>query len=529
MSNGYFKLVKTTGGCGVKLFPPTDGGEEIKLLDLVTYLDKAQIGYDIAAIKKAAVEQKEYVVFLSTSECPAFDEEYILEVSEDAMTAIVRFIPPTETGKRMSFDDFISDLRFKGVTTGIQMDVIQDHFMSDGIYGTDLVVARGREPRHGTDARIEYYFNTDVHAQPTVREDGSVDFFNLNVINHCKKGDLLARIIPADLGESGVNVNGVRIKPRDVKRVNLKYGHNIELSEDKLSITTMVNGHVVLVDDKVFVSDVYEVENVDTSTGNIEFEGSVQVNGNVTSNHVVKANGNVIINGIVEGAYVEAGGNIIIARGMNGMGKGTLKAGGNIVAKFLENSTADADGYISTESILHSNVTAGTEIIVSGKRGFITGGHVQASHKIEVKTLGAVMGASTVVEVGVSPEVKAEFIQLQKEITEIVQDIKSAQPVLVNFAEKRAKGVHFSEDQLQFIKQKAQLMEAKKKELAEKNSLMKSMQAIMNPSQKACVKVTGEVYPGTTIIIGDVSTNIQSSYKYCRFEKIAGEVKMAPL
>ena len=110
MSNGYFKLVKTTGGCGVKLFPPTDGGGEINLLDLVTYLDKAQIGYDIGAIKKAAVEQqKEYVVFLSTSECPAINEEYVLEVSEDAMTAVVRFIPPTETGKRMTFDDFISD------------------------------------------------------------------------------------------------------------------------------------------------------------------------------------------------------------------------------------------------------------------------------------------------------------------------------------------------------------------------------------------------------------------------------------
>lgn len=60
---------------------------------------------------------------------------------------------------------------------------------------------------------------------------------------------------------------------------------------------------------------------MDLSTGNIDFEGSVQVNGNVSSNFVIRAGGNVIISGVVEGAYIEAGGNIIIARGMNGMAR----------------------------------------------------------------------------------------------------------------------------------------------------------------------------------------------------------------
>ena len=74
-------------------------------------------------------------------------------------------------------------------------------------------------------------------------------------------------------------------------------------------------------EDSVFVSDVLIVENVDNSTGNIEYEGNVQVNGNVCTNFRVKAQGNVEVNGVVEGAYIEAGENIIIARGMNGMGK----------------------------------------------------------------------------------------------------------------------------------------------------------------------------------------------------------------
>ena len=81
---------------------------------------------------------------------------------------------------------------------------------------------------------------------------------------------------------------------------------------------------------------------------------------------------------------------------------------------------------------------AATEIQVTGKRGFITGGHVRAGQKIEVKTAGGnALGAPTVVEVGVDPEKKAEYMKMQKEVSEIVKNIRSLQPILANFAEKK--------------------------------------------------------------------------------------------
>lgn len=529
MQNGYFKLVKTPDGFGVKLFPSSDGGEAIRILELINYLDRDQIPYNLEALKEAVEKNEDTVIFLGTGECPSYAESYSLDVTEDNMSAVARFYPASDTGERISFDEFYKDLRYCGVKFGVQMSALQEHFQSDGIYCTDLEVAKGKEPRHGTDASIEYFFNTDVHARPEMKEDGSVDFFNLNVVNHCKQGEMLARIIPEDVGEPGTNIKGERIKPRDVKKAALKYGKNILLSEDKLSISSEVNGHVTLVDDSVFVSDVYEVENVDTATGNIDFTGSVQVNGNVATNFRIKANGNVIVKGVVEGAYIEAGGNIIIARGMNGMSRGILKAGGNIVAKFLENATADAEGYVNAESILHSQVSAGTEIIVSGKKGFVTGGHVQADQKVEAKTFGAAMGASTIIEVGVNPKIKARYQQLQKEISEIVRILKEKQPIIANFMDKRAKGAKFNESQLKYIKESAQIIETKKVELETANAELRDLQKYFDPQKKAVIVVTGEVYPGTTLVIGDVSMTVQSSYKYCRFEKIDGEVKMRPM
>lgn len=526
--NGYFQLVNTDDGFGIKCVPPQEGGEPIQINELVDYLGKHNVICDLAQLKKAVDAGSEQIVRLGAGSCPPEQECYQLEISEDSMTATVRFYPPSETGQRMPMEEFIKDMQFKKIVYGLNMELLQEHFCK-GQYCKSLVVAEGKPPRHGKDAEIEYFFNTDSHAAPTLNEDGSVDFFNLNTINHCRQGDLLAQIIPEDKGECGYNVAGVQIKPRNVKRATLRYGKNVALSGDHMSISSEVNGCVSLIDNQVFVTDLYVVENVDNSTGNIEFDGSVQVNGNVCSGFSVSAQGNVIVKGVVEGASIYAEGDIVITRGMNGMSKGRLEAGGNIVTKFLENATANAAGYISSESIMHSRVTAGSEINVTGRRGFITGGHACAGFKVSAKNLGASMGASTVVEVGVNPRLKEEYQALQDDLLEIEKVIKKTQPILTTFAEKRAKGVQFSQEQLQYIRSLVVLTEAKKKELEEKNEKWEALHEIFEEQNDACVEVLGEAFPGTVIVIKDVSMALHNSYQHCQFRRIDGDVKMVGL
>lgn len=529
MHNGYFKVITVPGGYGITLFAPEENGEAVRLAEVKSYLERYEIPFDLEALKNAALSNKDETLFLCRQECPRIDETYQLEISIDGMSATARFYPPSSTGQRITFADIYQEIKKKGISKGVQMQNFQTHFQTEGEFCTDIPIAIGQAPRHGTDARIEYFFNTDVHIRPTEREDGSVDFYHLNVINHCLKGDILAKMIPADEGEYGYDVFGNYVKPRDVKKLNLKYGNNIVLSEDGLSISSMVDGHVMLVEDKVFVSDIYEVENVDVSTGNVEFEGSVRINGNVASNFCVQARGNVEIKGVVEGAYIIAGGNIIIARGMSGMNKGTLKAGGNIVAKFMENLTAEAGGYITSESILHSNVIAGTDITISGKKGLLTGGRTQAGNKVVVKTLGANLGAPTIVEVGISPQMKAEYQMLQKEVAELVKKIRSLQPIVENYMQRKANGARISPEQKAYVQSSVKQLEECKIILTQKNESMKVLQQSFQSDKKACVEVQGVVYPGTTIVINDMSMTVQSSYKYCRFERVGADVKPMPL
>lgn len=529
MSDGYFRLVNTKNGYGMQFVKPRDGGAPIKGMDVTYYLDDNKIAYDLSSLKNALDSAEDAVLEIGTGVCPAVNEKYVFTVSEDHMYVVIRFQAASPTGKRVEISEVLGDFKVRGIGHGILMQNLQAHFESDGIYDRSFIAVKGTPPRNGKDAEIEYLFNTDPKVQPTVREDGSVDYFQLNMINHCKAGDVLAVIHPADPGNMGMDIYGNWIKPRDVRQVFHKFGQNIVLSEDRLSIISQVDGHVMLVGDRVFVSNVFEAENVDLSTGNIDFTGSVQVNGNVNENMYVKATGNVVVNGVVEGAHIEAAGNIIIANGMNGMTKGTLKAGGNIICKFLENTTVYADGYVNTESILYSNVASGTQIVVTGKKGFITGGHVQATDLISVKNLGANMGNSTVVEVGVNPKLKMQYVTLQKEIGEIIKVIKNAQPVLMNFAEKKAKGARISADQLKYVAEMDKVIKENTVLLNQKNAQLKELQEYFANRKNSKIEVTGVACAGTTVIMGDLSLVLKNEYRACKFEEREGEIKCLPI
>lgn len=533
MRNGYFQIGCTGVGTVVKLVKPVDGGNEVTAKEIAEYLSGHRIMYDTGLLTKgiqtaASAANNEFLFLVNKDITPEIRESYVLTIRPDRMLASVRFYPPSMKGERMTAQEFLMDLKAKGIAFGIKKKEIEAFFAKPG-YCTDFIVAMGIPARNGCDARIKYFFNTDLHAKPTLNEDGSVDFFHLNTICHCQKGEVLARLYPEDPGENGITIYGESVKPREVKRKHLGFGRNITLSPDGLQITSDVDGHVTLVEGKVFVSDVLEVENVDTSTGDIEYEGSVRVNGNVLTNFSIKAKGNVEVRGVVEGARIEAGGDIIIARGMNGMGRGTLAANGNVVAKFLENATVSAKGYVSTESILHSRVMAGTEINVTGRKGFITGGRVSATNAVRVKTLGSPMGADTIVEVGADPSVKLRIQELQKLVMEHKKAIEISHPVLTANMQKLQQGVKLTPDQMKSFQEILQEENRRKQEMEQYLQEMEGLQVILDESSNAGVEVSGEVFAGTKICIGDVSMVVKNSMKFCKFVKQQGDVRMTAL
>lgn len=533
MSNGFFQIGCTPGGTILRIVKATNGGQNVDSKEIVEYLSNNKVLYSAASINQGLTQaltsaKPEHLILLNKDQGSEIRQSYVLRSSSDKMTLTARFYPPSVKGGKLSADEFINDLHYKGVKHGINTEVIEEFFKKPK-YCTDIVVAEGTPVKQGENARIEYYFETELSTKPALAEDGSVDFFSLKTYTQCQKNDVLAKLFEAIPGTPGTTVFGETIKPAEVKRTTLKYGRNISISEDKRILTAEVSGHVTLVDGKVFLSDVMELDNVNTSTGNIDYEGSVVVLGNVLENFSVKAKGSVEVRGIVEGAHIEAGEDIIIARGMNGMGKGVLKAGNNIIVKFLESVDATAGGYVSADSIMHSNVSAGTEVMVSGRKGFITGGRVCATNQITVKTLGSDMGADTIVEVGVDPKIKARAQELQKRIQENKKIIEKNEPTLNSFLAKMQSGTQLSLDQKMYMQSVLESTREKKAELESMLVELDSYEDVMGASDSAKIEVTGDVYAGTKICISDVSMVVKSTMTYCRFAKVQGDVRMTSL
>ena len=252
--NGYFRLVCEEGKTSIQVFPPVEDGEAVTINEVLEYLSNRNVNYDSQALYSIIGKKEVYDVVINVTTRMEEREGYKLIVNTDKMQATVRFYAPSAQGELMTKSEFLKDLELKNIKYGIKEDVL-DKFFDSRRYCENIVIAEGTPPRHGTDAHIEYYFNTDLKAKPTLMDDGSVDFFNLNTLNHCHKGDVLAKLYPEDRGDYGMNIMGEKIKPREVKKKYLKKGKNISISDDKLTISADVNGHVTLIDDKVIVSD----------------------------------------------------------------------------------------------------------------------------------------------------------------------------------------------------------------------------------------------------------------------------------
>lgn len=526
--NGYFNIVANPGGTFLHLVPEKDGGDRISPAEVIEYLDRNKIKYEIKKITEGIAKHGEVLLQLNSESHLPIRESSKIRISQDKMSATIRFYPPSNGGELMSREEILSDLQHQGVRFGIVVDDIED-FLRKREYCRDYMAAQGKEPVQGTDAEIEYFFNTDLRARPTLNDDGSVDFFHLNILNHCKQGDVLAKLTPEKQGMPGLTVSGERLLPTPVKKANLRYGKNIEVSEDKTTLTSMVNGHVALVDGRVFVSDIYEVENVDNSTGNIEYDGNVRVRGNVCDNFQVLAKGNIQVDGVVEGAYLEAGGNIIIGRGMNGMDRGVLKAGGNVVAKFLENATVTASGYVESEAILYSNVMAGGEVHVRGKKAMITGGNVSAAKEVSAKVLGSPMSTTTAIEVGIDPALKEHIMEVRKEIHDLQESLRKIDPIVEASMKKLRQGIRIAPEQMEYIKATLQQSKDEHARLDERFKEAEILEIQLDEEGDSSIVVQDVVYPGTQLIISGASLTIKKEYKYCRFRKIEGDVKSVPM
>ncbi len=525
--NAYFQIVHKPNRTMLKVFPATKDGEMFQVDEVLKYLELINIGsYDTVGLNsylKTADFRTEYMVI--NKEILPENERCVITIEEQGTRAVARFYPASTSGKKMTREDILSDLKFAGVVHGIREDVV-DQFLKNPEYCQDYIIAVATQPVQGHDAHIEYHFDINTTAKPKLNEDGSVDFHQLGNIKPVSVGDKLATLTPADRGKPGVSVTGVSLPANKVTNLVLRHGRNITMSEDRCELYSQVAGHVTLVDDLVMVSDVYDVPaNVDASTGDIDYNGTVNVTGNVNTGYRIQAAGDIIVNGVVEGATLIAGGNIVLKRGMQGMSRGMLDAQGNVTAKFIENSTIRCGGTLMCDAVLHSDTECTGEISVLGRKGLINGGHIRSYSNISATQLGSTMGTMTIVEIMSDIEQAKLLNETEEKIEETKAALKKMDHVLLGIKKLIKSGQQISPQQVQYLKVAAASKPKLLKEIENMELQCQSMQKILELGTNASIRVEGVVNSGVKIMIKDVSRIINDNFSHCKFVREGADIK----
>jgi len=509
-------------------FQMTDDGKTLQAV--FTPLEPKQ-PIDIALIKSALANQGLDALFLIEHALTELvrkynttTEPFTLNIGErrdgtitvtvvpDKMTASLTITPPCG-GQAVDRQQVLDALKAAGVVSGILLEEI-DTDIALG-QAEKKPIAQGRLPVHGRDAEFRAVIAEIRGRHPKIDARGICDYRELDQFVMVKKGELLMRRIPATPGVAGENVLGTAIPSKTGKDPSFAPGLKGALvhPKDRNLLTAEIPGHAVLVQNGVMVEPVLTVQDVDLSSGNLEFEGAIHVVKDVKIGMKIKATGDVIVGGMMEASEIEAGGNVSVRGGVLGHveisdhggathpASARIRCGGSLTAHFIENASVEAgDCIIVDEEVKRSALTAVNQVVVGKKgarKGHLIGGTTQATMLVQAIIIGSHAGIDTKIEVGVNPLIHSKLNALVLQLQHLEKEREDIARVIAYTLEHPTR---INPD----IMHKAELTYDKlQADITELTQEKESLQTQMKLADSARVIVGQRMYSGVEVNIGD--------------------------
>lgn len=426
-------------------------------------------------------------------------------VAPDDMQAEIN-IRPAQGGKPASVEGLKQALAAAGVVFGIDDAVLQQVCGANAI--SAVPVAKGTAPVDGRDATFEELIAQVTDRAPKVGADGMIDYREHGSIEVVAVGMPLMRRHPATPGVDGQNVRG-RLLParpgRDEPFASPLAGAQCARDDPNL-LEASVAGQPVRVTAGISVEPVLAVAEVNMATGNIHFDGSVQVQGDVIQGMTVRASGDIVVAGMVDGGILEAGGDIHITGGVIANAK--LRAQGSLSAKFAQGVQMHAGTVLSlSDMAMECELESLNQIVIgaqSSGRGRLVGGCATAMMLLSVPLLGSAKGTVTRVVLGANAELSARYAQLLQRLEQEKSNEEALEKLIKQVtAAKDPKGML---PRIQASRQHA--IQVWGKSLAEKNVLEQEIARAMAAKLSVGVAVEGAV----DLVFGTYSARIRRDF-----------------
>lgn len=370
-----------------------------------------------AAIATAASDCNTHTTPFTAHLADRLDATVGVRIAADEMSAELT-LTPAHGGKTACAEDVIHLLEAAGVVFGIDEAAVRQ-ICAQG-HASHVPVAHGAPPVNGNPTIFEALIPQTADRAPKVDADGFIDYRERGDICVVHAGAELMRRIPPTAGVDGHTVRG-RVLPshagRDEPFAPQLSGAQVAPQDPNL-LQAQVSGQPVLVPNGVMVEPILRVKEVNLNTGNIQFEGTVQIDGEVIQGMKVRASGDILVGGTVDGALLEAGGNIQIGGGI--IAQADVRAAGSVNARFAEGASIRSGTVIALDdAALQCDLQALNQIIIgvkSPQRGRLAGGSATTMMLLRVPVLGSNQGGVTRVLVGTNPELETQRKALEERL-----------------------------------------------------------------------------------------------------------------
>ncbi|MDD4504516.1 MAG: FapA family protein [Clostridiaceae bacterium] len=379
----------------------------------------------------------------------------------------------------------------------------------------EITVAKGKKPQNGEDAIIKYYEIQEK--KPIVKEDGTVNHYELNLIDNVKKGDLLGEKMHPTEGKPGKTVTGKILPPRRGIDFTLKYDRKTveEHKEDNKTIlraaidgAVKFEGDIIRVDSHLIIPG-----DVGYETGNITFDGYVTVKGTVKDGFSVIAKNDISIQsnmglGVIN-KIISKEGSIYIKGGIFGKNVSIIEAGKSVFVKYCNECKITAGDDINIGFYALDSDLKAKKIIMDPIHGKIIGGSINAEIQVITGVLGNRSEKKTYVYVsGFDREaIKNELNQLLEKYKNTLTEVKNAKQQIESF-ELNISGAEYvnSREYNQYLKRYENILD----EIKFLDEYRKRLQQILETKGEGEVDISKAAYPETYIEIKNMQKRIDS-------------------
>lgn len=464
------------------------------------------------------------------------DGEFALDVADDLMSASLTLVAPF--GGRAKSVEVVNAIRAAGITYGIMHEQLRGALTAG--HCNKLVIAQGLMPTVPEPARFESLLEEKKEELAEIDDDAVVSYADMGYLLLVSAGDHLMRRIPPVSGKDGIDIRGGKVPARPIADIQFaKESIGAEPHPDNPDLlVAIVPGQPTVIKNGVKVNPVIDVENVDLSTGNLTFEGTVRVSGDVLTGMKMHVGGDVVVSGTVEAAEIIAGGNVVVKGGVIGHSEGIsapagttaiaarISAKGSVQVMFAESAHIEAsDSILVLGNARQCELLAGNEIVVgkgNPRTGQIIGGRVEATNMVKANSIGAPTASLTRVQVGLDPYLEEKIAIKEQEyarkVAELDRTIKQLGYYKVNPEKATPEVLHQTNDKRKALAHEVKVV------LEEVGQMKDGLVA----AEDARIVVANAVHEGVELRIGHVVWPVHSDLKGGTAQLFEGDIRYNP-